>query len=81
MMEPSHRATALNLVLRNTVIAFVCLALILPAFGQQAFQTLLVGLDHRTVISLNGDWHYLVDHLPAALFTRGTARSMTSPML
>jgi beta-glucuronidase len=28
-------------------------------------KTLLVGVDHRTVISLNGDWHYLVDQPPA----------------
>jgi beta-glucuronidase len=33
--------------------------------GQQSFQTLLVGVDHRTVSSLNGDWHYLVDQAPA----------------
>ena len=35
------------------------------ARGQQAFQTLLVGVDQRSVISLNGDWHYLVDQAPA----------------
>jgi beta-glucuronidase len=43
-------------------------ALVLPATAQPAqpaFQTLLVGLDHRTVTSLDGDWHYLVDQSPA----------------
>jgi beta-glucuronidase len=34
------------------------------AFAQQPFQTLLVGVDHRTTTSLNGDWHYLVDQSP-----------------
>jgi beta-glucuronidase len=41
-----------------------CLALVLPAFGRQALQTLLVGVDRRTVVSLDGDWHYLVDQFP-----------------
>jgi beta-glucuronidase len=42
----------------------------LPALGQQPLQTLLVGIDHRTVTSLNGDWHYLVDQaLRRALYT------------
>ena len=40
------------------------------AFAQQPFQTLLVGVDHRTTTSLNGDWHYLVDQSPGrALYT------------
>src|ERR1700722_11284224 len=40
------------------------------ALCQQPLQTLLVGVDHRSVISLNGDWHYLVDQSPArALYT------------
>ncbi len=42
-----------------------CLGLMLPAFGQQTFQTLLVGADHRSVTSLDGEWHYLVDQAPA----------------
>jgi len=37
----------------------------IPAFGQQPFQTLLVGVERRTVTSLDGDWHYLVDQSPA----------------
>jgi beta-glucuronidase len=28
------------------------------------FQTLIVGIDHRTTTSLDGDWHYLVDYPP-----------------
>ena len=35
------------------------------ALAQRSFQTLLVGVDHRSVTSLNGDWHYLVDQAPA----------------
>jgi beta-glucuronidase len=30
----------------------------------QPLQTLLVGVDHRQVVSLDGDWHYLVDQSP-----------------
>lgn len=45
--------------------ALVCLGLVLPASGQRPFQTLLVGIDHRTVTSLDGNWHYLVDQAPA----------------
>ena len=41
----------------------------LPALSQQPepkpLQTLLVDVDHRQTISLNGDWHYLVDQPPA----------------
>lgn len=36
-----------------------------PALGQQPLRTLLVGVDHRSVTSLNGPWHYLVDQPPA----------------
>ncbi|HTG14373.1 MAG TPA: glycoside hydrolase family 2 TIM barrel-domain containing protein [Blastocatellia bacterium] len=42
----------------------------IPASCQQPLQTLLVGVDHRSVVSLDGDWHYLVDQSPArALYT------------
>ena len=38
--------------------------------AQEPLKTLLVGVDRRNVISLNGDWHYLVDQSPArALYT------------
>ena len=39
-------------------------AFVAPAIAQQPLQTLLVGLDHRTTTSLDGDWHYLVDQSP-----------------
>lgn len=40
------------------------------ALAQQPLMTLLAGIDHRTVTSLNGPWHYLVDQSPArALYT------------
>ena len=53
-----------------TIASFVCSLLMNPAFAQQPFQTLLVGIDHRSVTSLNGDWHYLVDQAPfRALYT------------
>ncbi len=38
--------------------------------AQTPLKTLLVGVDHRSTTSLNGDWHYLVDQPPArALYT------------
>lgn len=38
--------------------------------AQQPLETLLVGVDHRAVTSLDGSWHYLVDQPPArALYT------------
>jgi beta-glucuronidase len=53
-------------------VLLACFCLVLPAFAQQPLQTLLVGVDHRTVTSLNGDWHYLVDQSPGrALYTSG----------
>jgi beta-glucuronidase len=51
-------------------VMLACFCLTLPALAQQPLQTLLVGVDHRTVTSLNGDWHYLVDQSPGrALYT------------
>ena len=37
----------------------------MPSVAQQSLKTLLVGVDHRSVVSLNGQWHYLVDQPPA----------------
>jgi beta-glucuronidase len=45
-----------------TLALFVCA---LSAAAQQPLNTLLVGVDHRSTTSLNGDWHYLVDQPPA----------------
>src|ERR1700689_5112260 len=46
-------------------IAVLSMCFTLPCFAQQPLQTLLVGVDRRTVTSLDGDWHYLVDQSPA----------------
>ena len=63
--QGSMRATFSHLLKRAIVLACILPGLVMPAFGQQAFQTLLVGVDRRSVVSLNGDWHYLVDQAPA----------------
>jgi beta-glucuronidase len=49
-------------VLSGSVIASFAL---MPGLAQQPMKTLLVGVDRRSVTSLNGDWHYLVDQPPA----------------
>jgi beta-glucuronidase len=55
---------------RNPLLLFAAVAAVLPALGQQPLNTLLVGVDHRSTVSLDGDWHYLVDQPPArALYT------------
>lgn len=72
MVELSNSVRTLRRV-SHSMAALLCLGLILPAFGQQPFQpfqTLLVDVDHRTVASLDGNWHYLVDQAPSrALYT------------
>ena len=65
MIRPLNRASTSHRTSRNIAVAIAFLGSMLPALGQQPFQTLLVGLDHRPVTSLNGDWHYLVDQSPA----------------
>ena len=51
-------------------LTLALLALAPAVLAQTSFQTLLVGIDHRTVTNLDGDWHYLVDQSPApALYT------------
>jgi beta-glucuronidase len=70
MIQLSKRSAALCLIPRNIAILLLCLGPMLPALGQQPLKTLLVGIDHRTVTSLNGDWRYLVDQAPGrALYT------------
>ncbi len=70
MIELSNRFTGLCLAARSVAVISLCLGLMLPSQGQQPLQTLLVGLDHRTVTSLNGEWHYLIDQAPGrALYT------------
>jgi beta-glucuronidase len=64
MILSSVRATGLGASFLGSVLMFGCLAFTIPASGQQPLQTLLVGVDRRTVTSLDGDWHYLVDQFP-----------------
>ena len=51
--------------------ALIAISSTAAALGQQSFQTILVGVDQRTVTSLNGDWHYLVDQTPAPALYAG----------
>jgi beta-glucuronidase len=50
---------------RSALVLIACGVLSAGAIAQQPMRTLLVGVDHRSVTSLNGDWHYLVDQPPA----------------
>jgi beta-glucuronidase len=54
--------------------ALGCGLLIFPSSAQQPLQTLLVGVDRRTVTSLDGDWHYLVDAPPAGALYSGNGQ-------
>lgn len=47
------------------LFALACLSVPAGLCAQQPLRTLLVGVDHRQVMSLDGDWHYLVDQPPA----------------
>jgi len=70
MFAMLRRAKVSGLIVVVSAILLVGLHGFLPAFAQQPLQTLLVGVDHRQVASLNGDWHYLVDQSPfRALYT------------
>jgi beta-glucuronidase len=70
MILLSVRATGLCSIVLRSFFMFGCLAFMAPALGQRPLQTLLVGVDRRTVTSLDGDWHYLVDQSPGrALYT------------
>jgi beta-glucuronidase len=61
---------------RLAALTTLCIAFqsALPAQQAQPLQTLLVGLDHRTVTSLDGDWHYLVDQSPASALYDGSGK-------
>jgi beta-glucuronidase len=64
------KTPALRAILLAGVVLNSGLGLFTTASCQQPLQTLLVGVDHRSVISLDGDWHYLVDQSPSrALYT------------
>jgi beta-glucuronidase len=60
----SSHIAVLRLIPRGVLAAILGLGLIQAASAQQNFQTLLVGIDHRTTTDLDGDWHYLVDQAP-----------------
>ena len=73
MTLPSRFPKALPSVLKPTVL-LGCSLLLLPAVAQQPLQTLLVGVDRRTVTSLDGEWHYLVDAPPAGQLYSSTGQ-------
>ena len=55
---------SVSVACRRGWIALLCCVIAMSAMAQEPLKTLLVGLDHRSVTSLNGDWHYLVDTPP-----------------
>ena len=66
MLRSRLSRTAFSAVLAvSCLLQFGC-----RAFGQEAFQTLLVGVDRRHTESLDGNWHYLVDHAPGRALYR-----------
>ena len=65
MTFPVKISTDRYIPFRHAFISFACCVFTLPALAQQPLKTLLVGVDRRSVTSLNGDWHYLVDQPPA----------------
>jgi beta-glucuronidase len=54
-----------GLIWRCGLVAVGCLGVAASAVAQAPLKTLLVDVDHRATISLDGDWHYLVDQPPA----------------
>ena len=57
---------AVRSLLRSAAFtSLTCSVVALPGLAQEPQKMLLVGVDHRVVTSLNGDWHYLVDQPPA----------------
>ena len=70
MYLSSGRIPGLRMFSMRTAVWAGFLTVMMCAAGQKPLQTLLVGIDHRTVTSLNGEWHYLVDQSPGrALYT------------
>jgi len=63
MQHPRHPAAPGKLLVLFALGAWPLAARCVAA--QQPLETLLVGVDHRSVVSLDGDWHYLVDQSPA----------------
>lgn len=48
----------------NHLLSLVLALQAVTACAQAPLQTLLVGVDHRKAVSLNGPWHYLIDQPP-----------------
>jgi beta-glucuronidase len=60
--------------MRRFALSLFVIVLVLAAVSASAqanFQTLIVGVDHRTTVSLDGDWHYLVDQSPGRALYAG----------
>jgi hypothetical protein len=70
--------SALSQTFRGLAVSILDLGLIQPAYGQHEFQTLSVGMDHRTPIPLEDDWHYAVDQASLAFPTLLLARFTTA---
>lgn len=66
----SQRTGNVRLSRLALITLMLAAGLAVPIAAQTSLQTLLVGVDHRAVTTLDGDWHYLVDQAPArALYT------------
>ena len=83
-MRWSGGGLGMSRLLESGCLCFAPLMLVLgvwgvPAASQQPLRTLLVGVDMRSVVSLDGPWHYLVDPPPAkALYAAdGTLQDRT----
>ena len=50
-----------------TIFAFLFISQVF-LYAQSA-STVLVDVDHRRSVSLNGDWHYIVDQYATGLYT------------
>jgi beta-glucuronidase len=55
--------------MRMHLVAVLAAVLALGAIGRAQSPTVLVDVDHRNTLSLNGDWHYIVDPYDGGLFT------------
>ncbi len=66
--SPMHLSASLRFC-KLVWTAILCFAWAAPALSQQPLTTLLVDVDHRASMSLNGDWHYLVDPGAVGLFS------------
>lgn len=71
MIDGLSRASVSRLTVCRAAVALACLSLLPPMFAQR-FQTLLVGVDRRSTVSLDGQWHYLVDQAPASELYSGS---------